>query len=278
MIPFDAGRRFGSVHVWRCFVRASVSAVPHPRRLGPPLRRVHRLDCVLGSGRDYRKPRTLRDGRSDLNAVAKYIKGPSNDKQTYSQPVAARGVEAFKCIEDSRQLLWCDADAGVVDVDPHFRAGTAASYQDAPPGFGVFDCIGNQIAEDPAKEYGITHNVSLRRTHPHVDTSAQRCVLVLIAQSPEQRCKRNGGHLQRLGALVEANGTQQTIELLSQPTDRPFTAIEPGLFRHAASLGSQEFASALNDLEWLEEGVPRHAQKRSLKIAGAVEVHCRVGG
>jgi hypothetical protein len=98
-----------------------------PEPIGRFPHRVPRPGRVVGTGCDYRKARSPRNGRLDLDAVTEQLEGPSNDEKPYSEPVAARGVESLKCVEDSRQLLRCDADTGVVDVDPHIRTGTAAS-------------------------------------------------------------------------------------------------------------------------------------------------------
>jgi hypothetical protein len=117
--------------------------------------------------------------------VTEYLDGAPNDKQAYSQAVAARGVKALKCFENPWQPLWRDADPGVVDIDSHVSARSAASDEDAAAGFGVFYGVAYQIAKDPAKEQGIAHDASLGRARPHIDTPSQRCVLVLVAQPPE---------------------------------------------------------------------------------------------
>jgi hypothetical protein len=108
-----------------------------------------------------------------------------NHEQPKSQTLAARGVDAFKCIENPRQSFGCNTNTGIVDVDPNVTAEPAAANEDAPSGFGVFDGITYQIAEDAVQEHRIADDMSVRLTRTQVDTSPSRGVLVVIVEPPE---------------------------------------------------------------------------------------------
>jgi hypothetical protein len=113
--------------------------------------------------------------------MTEQLNGASNNEKSHAQPVGTHRVKAFERLEDARQPLRGDADTRVDDVDPQVATAAAASDQDAPPGFGVFDRIGQQISQDAGKEHGIAHHMSPCATHPNVDSPLSRGVLVFIA-------------------------------------------------------------------------------------------------
>lgn len=127
--------------------------------------------------------------------MAEQLDCSSNHEQPKSQTLAARGVHAFKCIENPRQPFRCNTDTGVLDVNPDITAEPSGSNEHAPSGFGVFDGIAYQIAKDALQEYRIADDAGVRLTRTQVDLSPQCSVLIVIAESPEQRPKRNGRYL-----------------------------------------------------------------------------------
>ena len=96
-------------------------------------------------------------------------------------------------------MLFRSTDTRVVDINPDITAEPSASNEHAPSGFGVFDGIAYQIAKDALEEHRVADDAGVRLTPTQVDTAPQCSVLVVVAEAPEQRPKRNGRYLHRLG-------------------------------------------------------------------------------
>src|SRR5262245_49277609 len=80
---------------------------------------------------DDEEARAARYRGADLDAVSEQLHRPPDHEQADAEAIAAGRVEALKRLEDVWQVLRRDADAGVVDVDPHVASRPAASDQNA---------------------------------------------------------------------------------------------------------------------------------------------------
>src|SRR5215510_4069774 len=89
--------------------------------------------AALSDYRESRCPRALTSIWCQM-----HLQGSANDKEAYSQPDAARRVEALKGGRHSRQLFWHDAEPAVVKVG----AAMAVSNEDAADCYRRFANLG----------------------------------------------------------------------------------------------------------------------------------------
>ena len=94
--------------------------------------------------------------------MAEHLERTTDDREPDAQTVTASGRKARERFEDSRQLVFRNADARVVYVDPDFGASAAAADQDAPSRLRISYGIGHQIAEDAAEQHRITSDADIR--------------------------------------------------------------------------------------------------------------------
>ena len=96
----------------------------------------------------------------------------AHDGQPQPEPALAFAhgvIDLMKFVKDRVELIGGDADAGIPHLDPHHRAVVAAAQQDAPLGRGVFDRIGDQIAQHHFDQARIAAQHGRARDHPQCD-------------------------------------------------------------------------------------------------------------
>jgi hypothetical protein len=198
--------------------------------------------------------------------MTEHLDRTADDRESDAQTVAASGRKARERFEDSRQLVFRNADARVVYVDPDFGPAAAAADQDAPSGLCVSYGIGQQIAEDATEQHRITHYMGIRGNRSKIDAPLNGGIVVFVLQPPEQRPKSHGGDLQRIGAFSQVKGIHQTIELFGQLRDGPLPSVQPYLLRHFFQARAQQRVGSLNDVQGLPEVVSQHTHNRCLKF------------
>ncbi len=112
--------------------------------------------------------------------MAKHLERTTDDREPDAQAVAAFGCQARERFEDSRQLVFRNADTRVVDVDPDFGPLAATADQDASAGLRVSDGIGQEIAEDAAEQYRMAHDMAIRRHRSKIDAPLNGGIFVLV--------------------------------------------------------------------------------------------------
>jgi hypothetical protein len=233
---------------------------------------IFRLTRGRRSRREYGKAGTERDDGADLDAVPEQFDRAEYDEQSYSEPFATRGIEALKRFEDFRLALRFDADSGIVDVDADMRIQLATADEDASAGLCILYGIAHQIPQDAIEQQRVTEHATFCRTDTQVNSVLKGFIFIFVAQLPEQRRKLDGGDFHRFGILIEAKRADQVIKLLGQRGDSPFAPLQPRLTRPGMDTRSQPLIGATNDLQRLSEIMPRNAEKRRLKIAGALQL------
>jgi hypothetical protein len=163
-------------------------------------------------------------------------------------------------------LVFRNADTGVVHVDPHFRASTAATDQDAPAGLRVPDRIGQEIAQDATEQHRIAGYMYIGDNGSKIDPPFDRRIVMLVSKLPEQGSKSNGRNLQGVGAFSQIEGIDQAIELLRQLCRGSLSPVQPRLLGQLFEAGTQQLIGPLYDLQGLAKVVAEHADNRGLKF------------
>ena len=198
--------------------------------------------------------------------MAEHLERTTDDREPDAEAVAAFGSKARERFEDSRQLVFRNADTRVVYVNPDFGTFAAAADQNPPPGFRVSYGIGQQILQDATEQHWIAHHLGIRCNRSKVDASLDSAMFVFVSKPPEQWPKSDGRDLQRIRAFSQVKGIHETIELFGQLCRGPLSSFQPCLLRHLFQARAQQRVGALNDLQGLSEVVSQHSYNRCLKF------------
>ena len=117
------------------------------------------------------------------------------------RPLLRSGARRVNEFENSRQLVFRNADAGVVHIDPDFRPPAAAADQDASSRLRVSYRIGHQIAEDASQQHWIAHQRGIRCNGSEIDAPLNSGIFVFVPKPPEQGPKSDSGNLKLIGRV-----------------------------------------------------------------------------
>jgi hypothetical protein len=177
-------------------------------------------------------------------------------------------------------LLTRDTDARVANVDAHVLARTAAANENPAFGFGIFYGVADQILENAVEKHRIAHDGRASGAHTDVDPLLECAFLIFMACLPKQWFERNRRELRLLGMLIEANSSQQLIELPIEAIDRLLTPLQQILLGFGPDADAEKFVGALDDLQRLSKIMAGHGEEYGLKVGGPLRVcpACRSQG
>jgi hypothetical protein len=169
-------------------------------------------------------------------------------------------------------LLTRDTDARVANVDARVSARTAAANENPAFGFGIFYSVADQISEDAIEKHRIAHDGRASGAHTDLNPLPQCAFLVFKACLPKQRFERDGRELRPLGMLIEADSSQQLIELPVEAIDCVLTRLQQTLFGFGPDADAEKFVRTLDDLQWLSKIMAGHSEEQRLKVGGPLWV------
>jgi hypothetical protein len=114
--------------------------------------------------------------------MTEHIHSPSHHKQAEPQAVWFGRIDTMEGVEDFRQLVGRDANAGIMDLDAHVGPAAPTAQQNSPARPRVFDRVAEKIAQDPFKEDRVAQNRHARWTDANCDAILLHQFGILPAQ------------------------------------------------------------------------------------------------
>jgi hypothetical protein len=128
-----------------------------------------------------------------------------------------------------------------------------AANKDATSWLVVLDRIADQVAQGGAKKQAIAQYRGIAGNHVDAYAPAQRSLFVLATSLPQDLLNAYRRKLEAPRAFLDAQRSQDLLELLLEPVDRVLTGPQTSEFGARSDSKPKEFMSALDDLEWLPE-------------------------
>jgi hypothetical protein len=151
-------------------------------------------------------------------------------------------------------------------------ARTAAANENPAFGFSIFYSVADQISENAIEKHRIAHDGCASGAHTDVDSLLERAFLILMAGLPKQGFERDGREISFLGVFIEANSSQQLIELPIEAIDRVLAPPQQILLRFGPDADAEKFVGALDDLQRLSKIMTSHGEEHGLKLGGPLWV------
>jgi hypothetical protein len=227
---------------------------------------------VSGAFCRKRKAGSSSDNRAHLCLMLKQLCRAICNKQTQSEPVRTGRLEAVKRFKDIFQMLWSDADSGIVNLNPNTWADPTAPDKNPTAPFRKLYRVAHEVADDAWQQNWLARDHRAGCDHTQLNASLVGDFRDIPLDRRKRWAELNRNQKQLRGFLVDVQCSDDLVHLIRNLHDGMLAesnALAVDIIRGA---GQEKMVTAQYYLQVLTKVVTRHGQQHGVKISATSEV------